>query len=345
MKACTRLDFARVCVMLDISSKLRKHIVIMVPKEDGGEVPCRVDIEYEWVPPKCRTCNSLGHQTSQCPTTKPSTKPPIAVFIPRQKVENGGSKDDRKMIWEEPMIHATTAPSDPVMREHVREQPAPLSTVGDGKDKKIVIYNPFEVLMDNGDGAECSTKGPKQSSPQVLLSDWKWFSDYTGPGNRIWLAWNNDELDVEVLTVHEQVIHCWVFIRQIHIAVLVSVVYGANHLGVRRDLWRTLGHIADSIYVEPWLVLGDYNAVADMSEVCGASRDIRSVIEDFQGFLIDIGLITLPMQGALFTWHNCSVTSRSLWKRLDKILVNDRWLDRRLHFMPALRLALWTTHR
>ncbi|KAL0295154.1 UNVERIFIED_CONTAM: hypothetical protein Sradi_6849100 [Sesamum radiatum] len=30
-RACTRLDFARVCVMLDISAKLLKHIVIMVP--------------------------------------------------------------------------------------------------------------------------------------------------------------------------------------------------------------------------------------------------------------------------------------------------------------------------
>ncbi|KAL0394965.1 UNVERIFIED_CONTAM: hypothetical protein Slati_4462700 [Sesamum latifolium] len=50
-KVCMRLDFARVCVMLEISSKLLKHMVIIVPKEDGGEVPCRVNVEYEWVPP------------------------------------------------------------------------------------------------------------------------------------------------------------------------------------------------------------------------------------------------------------------------------------------------------
>ncbi|KAL2248510.1 UNVERIFIED_CONTAM: hypothetical protein Sindi_2703300 [Sesamum indicum] len=36
-RACTRLDFARVCVMLDISSKLPKHIIMMTPDEDGGE--------------------------------------------------------------------------------------------------------------------------------------------------------------------------------------------------------------------------------------------------------------------------------------------------------------------
>ncbi|KAK4384658.1 hypothetical protein Sango_3038500 [Sesamum angolense] len=39
-RTCTRLDFARVCVMLDISSTLLKHLIIMMPKEDGNEVPC-----------------------------------------------------------------------------------------------------------------------------------------------------------------------------------------------------------------------------------------------------------------------------------------------------------------
>ncbi|KAL0395055.1 UNVERIFIED_CONTAM: hypothetical protein Slati_4471700 [Sesamum latifolium] len=34
------------------------------------------------------------------------------------------------------------------------------------------------------------------------------------------------------------------------------------------------------------------------------------------------------MQGSLFIWHNCIDGNRSLWKRLDRMLVNDRWLDR-----------------
>ncbi|KAL0295152.1 UNVERIFIED_CONTAM: hypothetical protein Sradi_6848900 [Sesamum radiatum] len=79
-RACTRLDFARVCVMLDISAKLLTHIVIMVPKEDGSEVACKVDVEYEWLPPKCTTCHSLGHSIKDCPTTKPKP-PPVSVYV------------------------------------------------------------------------------------------------------------------------------------------------------------------------------------------------------------------------------------------------------------------------
>ncbi|KAL2235574.1 UNVERIFIED_CONTAM: hypothetical protein Sindi_1289600 [Sesamum indicum] len=58
-RACTRLDFARVCVMLDVNSKMPKHIIIMTPDEEGGELPCKVDVEYEWLPPRCTSLGAL----------------------------------------------------------------------------------------------------------------------------------------------------------------------------------------------------------------------------------------------------------------------------------------------
>ncbi|KAL0445009.1 UNVERIFIED_CONTAM: hypothetical protein Slati_2223600 [Sesamum latifolium] len=78
---------------------------------------------------------------------------------------------------------------------------------------------------------------------------------------------------------------------------------------------------------EPWIVLGDFNAILDHSEVCGHSGDIQTTMGDFRALLIDTGLITLPSQGAFFTWHNCS-DGPSLWKKLDRMLVNDSWLAR-----------------
>ncbi|KAL2253050.1 UNVERIFIED_CONTAM: hypothetical protein Sindi_0099700 [Sesamum indicum] len=84
-RACTRLDFARVCVMIDVNKKLTKHIVVMTPDEDGGETPCKVDVEYEWLPPKCAECMKMGHTTKECPANKPEklTKPPVKVYIPK----------------------------------------------------------------------------------------------------------------------------------------------------------------------------------------------------------------------------------------------------------------------
>ncbi|KAL0394483.1 UNVERIFIED_CONTAM: hypothetical protein Slati_4414500 [Sesamum latifolium] len=66
----------------------------------------------------------------------------------------------------------------------------------------------------------------------------------------------------------------------------------------------------------------------DMSEVCGASGDNRVAMEEFQECIDGTKLITLPMQGEVFTWHKCSYDNRSLWKRLDRMLVNDLWMER-----------------
>ncbi|KAL0404674.1 UNVERIFIED_CONTAM: hypothetical protein Sradi_2108200 [Sesamum radiatum] len=106
--------------------------------------------------------------------------------------------------------------------------------------------------------------------------------------------------------------------------------------GECHQLWECLAHLVESIEDEPWLVIGNFNTVADLSEVCGNCGDIRLAMEEFQDCISQTGLITLPMQGDLYTWHNRSTGDQSLWKRLDRMLVNDRWLDRwRRHAMTV----------
>ncbi|KAL0322039.1 UNVERIFIED_CONTAM: Transposon TX1 uncharacterized protein [Sesamum calycinum] len=112
-----------------------------------------------------------------------------------------------------------------------------------------------------------------------------------------------------------------------HIYVLVTVSYGANDVGSRRELWQALSNISGSINDEPWLVGGDFNAVRDLSEVCGTSGDIRLAMNEFNEYILNTGLIALPMRGERFTWHNCSDDGRSLWKRLDCFLANDKWME------------------
>ncbi|KAL0301754.1 UNVERIFIED_CONTAM: hypothetical protein Sradi_6452200 [Sesamum radiatum] len=94
-----------------------------------------------------------------------------------------------------------------------------------------------------------------------------------------------------------------------------------------RTLWNTLQSVAADAD-EPWLVLGDFNAVIDDSEVCGHAADTSASMNEFRQCILDSGLIHLPFTGCPFTWHNCSTGSRSLWKRLDRMLVNEAWLDK-----------------
>ncbi|KAL2235680.1 UNVERIFIED_CONTAM: hypothetical protein Sindi_1300200 [Sesamum indicum] len=255
-RACTRLDFARVCVMIDVTQKIEKHIIIMTPDEDGGETPCNVDIEYEWLPPKCTGCMTLGHSVKECSLINPQkqTKPPVKVYVPKANVPPPPAPEERE------------------------------------KKHKTVVE------------AEDKVKGEE--------------------------AWDDNVMDVHILDLGNQFMHCRVTHRADSESLIITIVYGASEMIDRRSLWNTLEILAREHSDEPWLVGGDFNAVREMNEVCRASGDIRMAMEEFNVGIQEAGLIPLPMQGEWYTWHNCSTNSRSLWKRLDRNLINDRWLAR-----------------
>ncbi|KAL0300098.1 UNVERIFIED_CONTAM: hypothetical protein Sangu_3139300 [Sesamum angustifolium] len=112
-----------------------------------------------------------------------------------------------------------------------------------------------------------------------------------------------------------------------HTSCLISVLYGDYDIIPRRTLWGALCSLSAGITDEPWLVLGDFNAVVDDSEVCGRAADTSASMLEFRTCIRDTGLVQLPVSGCPYTWHNCSEGMRSLWKRLDRMLVNTAWLD------------------
>ena len=67
-----------------------------------------------------------------------------------------------------------------------------------------------------------------------LLPQWKWFVDYGSSGNRIWIAWDENFIDVDVVECGTQFIHCHVNIRALHESIAITVIYGANELVERR---------------------------------------------------------------------------------------------------------------
>ncbi|KAL0299870.1 UNVERIFIED_CONTAM: hypothetical protein Sangu_3150900 [Sesamum angustifolium] len=114
-RACTRLDFARVCVMLNVNSKLPKHIVIMMPNEHGGESPCKVDVE-KWLPPKCTNCTSLGHASKECPLTKP-VKPAVSIYVRRNQIPAPASRTGDPIPAPDPVLDHPVAKDDMATNE------------------------------------------------------------------------------------------------------------------------------------------------------------------------------------------------------------------------------------
>ncbi|KAL0444863.1 UNVERIFIED_CONTAM: hypothetical protein Slati_2209000 [Sesamum latifolium] len=111
----------------------------MVPCEDGSESACKVDVEYEWLPPKCNACMSLGHPTKECPSTKPKP-PPVSVYVQKPPAT--------KPVRRETNANPAASGSRVVEREEL--------------GKAIVLYNAFDALMVPDSDTETS-KGPMSS--------------------------------------------------------------------------------------------------------------------------------------------------------------------------------------
>ncbi|KAL0386423.1 UNVERIFIED_CONTAM: hypothetical protein Slati_4603500 [Sesamum latifolium] len=194
-KNCLRMDFARVCVMLDYHSKLPKHLVVLRPITYGGnESPIKVDIEYKWLSLRCKQCCSLGHNVAHCPDTKVKKQAaPVAVYVQKHQSTMVDSVNKRDEVVDtcaqvEVDVDATLTSSSnghqgvnvaTAPATHCRNIPSPPGLEVDKdisrnkKGKKIIVYNPFEVLdVDRGESEKERVQlnilrysGPNASNP------------------------------------------------------------------------------------------------------------------------------------------------------------------------------------
>ncbi|KAL0288694.1 UNVERIFIED_CONTAM: hypothetical protein Sradi_7092900 [Sesamum radiatum] len=331
-KACTRLDFARVCVMLDYHSTLPKHVIVMSPREDGLETPCRVDVEYEWIPSKCTQCCSLGHSTSTCPANRKPTKPLVTVYVPKPVV-NPPMRKEVNNVSKEPEVVSPTTSKGKAIVPHKGSSMIPLACWNvrglNRRDHQLAVSDLVDEFHLKLVGLLETRVAPSNVTyvQSCILHGWNWFVDPGGPGNRIWITWDNSEVNVDILATHDQFIHCRVHLLRSRTCSLVTFAYGVNDVYPRQLLWTHLVDLLDGVGDEPWIVLGDFNTVLDTREICGGTNTSHTAIDDFAEFIMNSGLVTLPSRGAIFTWHNCSDGPRSLWKKLDRMLVNDSWLQ------------------
>ncbi|XP_011101564.1 uncharacterized protein LOC105179617 [Sesamum indicum] len=308
----------------------------MTPDEEAGETPCKIDVEYEWIPPKCTSCMMLGHAAKDCTLNKPSKpiKPPVTVYVPKTGLGRLPPVHDQEIIpptrGVDKQRDRRESPSGGAVRSS-QEDKAIWNVRGLNKrDHQLAVQDIVDEFRLQFIGLlETRVRGNNASLFQsILLPQWKWFTDYGSSGNRVWIAWDDNFVDVDVVECGTQFIHCHVATRAPHELIVVTVVYGANEVAERRALWGTLETKATQCIDIPWLVGGDFNAVRDLSEVCGTSRDIKIAMDDFNACIENAGLLPLPMQGEWLTWHNRSATPRNLWKRLDRMMINDRWMAR-----------------
>ncbi|KAL0285317.1 UNVERIFIED_CONTAM: hypothetical protein Sradi_7176800 [Sesamum radiatum] len=228
---------------------------------EGKEVPIKVDIEYEWLPLRCKQCCSLGHTVTACPELKKNQKPPVSVYVQKRQSKLGessqGQGDDVAATCGQVGVHMDNCPTLPnkcigdnvlLVQPHSIKISPPhrlLHCIKDPKlktklvrDKEIQFLGLLETRV---------RLGNVQSVRDGLLPSWSWFEDYSGPGGRIWLTWNALEVGVEILGVEEQCIHCCLLEKRSSTKCLTTVVYGDCESTRRRLLWAYLLSLSEGI--------------------------------------------------------------------------------------------------
>ncbi|XP_026378349.1 uncharacterized protein LOC113272767 [Papaver somniferum] len=108
--------------------------------------------------------------------------------------------------------------------------------------------------------------------------------------------------------------------------VMFSLVHASSVQVTRRDLWRQL-NLGDQQV--PWLVIGDFNCVLRNEEKKGGASPNTAVVNEFSDWIYDNNLFEfIESLGCNFTWSNRQSGVRRTINKLDRVVINEFWLNR-----------------
>nr|XP_027083663.1 uncharacterized protein LOC113705962 [Coffea arabica] len=106
---------------------------------------------------------------------------------------------------------------------------------------------------------------------------------------------------------------------------VVSFVHARCTPGERCELWE--GLLRDNPGSAAWLVGGDFNVILDAGEKKGGRAFNPGEAMEFRQFINEANLSDVGFSGAQFTWCNNRHGRARIWKRLDRVLVNEGYSD------------------
>lgn len=106
----------------------------------------------------------------------------------------------------------------------------------------------------------------------------------------------------------------------------ISAVYASTCYLKRRHLWHAISSI-QTHYPIPWSCIGDFNSILGAHEQKSFSTPNRLPMSDFQNWSDSHNLIHLPTRGSNYTWTNGRKGRNNIQRRLDRVIVNQDWIN------------------
>ncbi|KAL4300764.1 hypothetical protein AHAS_Ahas17G0233500 [Arachis hypogaea] len=155
----------------------------------------------------------------------------------------------------------------------------------------------------------------------------------------IWVLWDQPSIRIDILISHQQFVHMKIRDQQNKVWYLTAV-YASPQEVVRRTLWESLKTVAGNV-AGAWLVVGDFNEIADEGEKKGGASVDRNACRKFKDWIQSCNLLDLGYVGSKFTWRGGQREGLDrVFKRLDRGLSNADWrrefADARVEILPRV---------
>ncbi|XP_059436088.1 uncharacterized protein LOC132169016 [Corylus avellana] len=149
--------------------------------------------------------------------------------------------------------------------------------------------------------------------------------DSVGRSGGLALMWQYDS-GVEILNFSRRHINAKVSSHSDGVPWKLTGFYGQPNASKRMEGWSLLRHIA-KLEPEPWVCVGDFNEILNLSEKFGGHGRPSKLMEDFQSALDDCGLSELGFRGPKYTWSNCQEGPGLIKEKLDRVVANQAWCE------------------
>ncbi|KAL7246796.1 hypothetical protein ACSBR2_001828 [Camellia fascicularis] len=136
-----------------------------------------------------------------------------------------------------------------------------------------------------------------------------------------------------------QFIFCKVTVLDGDISFFSAFMYAENNHVLRLPLFCELQMIANTHAGSPIMFLGDFNAVRFYYDKMGGKDGWNKKKEVFNSMILDSELEDLSYKGCQFTWSNKRGDGEFITSKIDRVLVNEKWLtvnpNSFAHFLPS----------
>ncbi|XP_074299638.1 uncharacterized protein LOC141630782 [Silene latifolia] len=355
----TWLSFARVMIDVPFGKPIPSNVKFM--DSDGSILSLKV--EFEWKPILCTKCQGIGHETAKCRKEKkgdtqkvPAQKGGQKQWRSKQAVVPGTSTSVGSPTISAPSVtectpyekpnnfdvtwatngkyHMANTPARKIIR-HSRQEILAANSGSNHLKKVNLLESINSVTPKVGIGTMIGLFGLLETKVKPLslnavrnnlCSSWCLTTNTQyHKGGRIWVLWKPSLFRVYILNYNAQFIHLEATDLAAGTASYVTFVYAFNDTQERKSLWSNLCDIKKTIQ-GPWAICGDFNTVLQLSERLGGSSTMEEM-DDFKACVDECEVMDCPASGSLYTWCNKNEQATRVYSRLDRVLLNQEWLQ------------------